>query len=693
MKADCSSNDFKQFRSMKSTGSLLSSQGHVQDVSPTGLDQGGLGQGGFSQAGLGASRWSDPSSRNAVGDTVDLGTANITSSLFEAEIPVAKNAQTCTVHYSNGDVYAGNYVEDDEQAGGKRHGYGTYTYFPGPHMFFKAYQGQWREDSRHGYGMMFYRNGSVYVGDWEDNSRQGLGLHFDTAGATDVMGTLPAHRYEGQWLQDQRHGLGAEETKSESYFGNFFCGERKGKGVRMRLSRAGAMVCEVLEGDSITALPDALELALDEEDLGSSKSPSGPADGSSPARVRHRSCSSAASATSTSSRGCSARSPQLWREREIAAFLACLGIGRAVCLKVRERKVGSPVEFLDKSNSEMRREFGLSSPVERLLVRHSLKRLLDAHKWDNSPPHQMHSVLSDPVLGKCILPFSELSVMDMIAQGGYGTVYTGVLEAARERCGSPNVAVKEMQGDFRVSLHELLREAYVMASLSHENVCTFVGVCSDEGLQKHYIISELMDCGLHEMIHRPGDVSGWSGKLTIELSLILGQGICAGIGHLHGANLVHADIKSSNILLRLSRPHPIPKICDFGHAAVRTFPSGASRCGTPHWAAPEVLRSEALGQPADVYSIGVLLWELLSQQMPHQDLTYGQVLAAVGWTGLTPDMGALPEIPADVKKLLRQCLRFAPSDRPRAKDVQRRMRRIVEQARLRAVRMLADFLN
>merc|ERR1719401_2361784 len=117
-----------------------------------------------------------------------------------------------------------------------------------------------------------------------------------------------------------------------------------------------------------------------------------------------------------------------------------------------------------------------------------------------------------------------------------------------------------------------------------------------------------MDCSLSDLVHRPRGVS-WNGSWTLLLVLTISKGIGAGITYIHSMNLVHADLKSSNILVDLSRL-PVPRICDFGHAAVRHFPAAHHLLGTPHWAAPEVLRGEALGPAADVFSFGVLLWPL-----------------------------------------------------------------------------------
>jgi len=297
-----------------------------------------------------------------------------------------------------------------------------------------------------------------------------------------------------------------------------------------------------------------------------------------------------------------------------------------------------------------------------------------------------------------MVPAEELRLVGKISQGGYGTVYRGLLQPrGKEKdsnlCRHQEVAVKEMKGERRVRLHELLKEACVMASLHHTNICTFIGVCTDITGRKHYIVSELMDCSLFDLVHQQYKLH-WHGDLTTVLVISIAMGICAGIVYLHARRLVHADLKSSNILIDYSSSvQLVPRICDFGHAAVRTHPVPHHRCGTPHWAAPEVLRSEALGPAADVYSFGVLIWEMLARKLPHRGLSFGQVLASVGWAGWTPDLSALPEVPAELRRLLQMCLSFVPVDRPTSKDAGRRLRRIPKQANNVAYSMLAEFFS
>ncbi|CAJ1431779.1 unnamed protein product [Effrenium voratum] len=807
-----------------------------------------------------------------------------------------------SVQFVNGDVYTGNCKQFPE--GERRHGIGTYVYSSGTHDVYKQYHGQWQEDKKHGYGVLFYRNGGVYVGQWTNNQKHGLGVLLDNA--TQEPAGMPTYRYEGLWLEDQQHGLGAEEADLVSYFGNFTNGQRAGRGVRMNLAKMGSSSgVEVMDANSRpTPFLEALERELDElykeddlqrktspnmsdeaalmaalkesnasatfhfgqsagaaarasltdisfeapapssnenesgststasakrstplliprngsnNDFGTPATPAlqagaasfcggsfmgqrisspgtsmgqttpmqygvtGPAgsDRRSSSESRRLCSSDAADGTGHGSfvfamheendfispqesrlerrpipEECSQRdldngvvqrltrqgskagdlhtagmagsaghvlltpqdssttktkrpqqirkSPLLWTEDELAAFMSCLGLSSEVCHRVMRQQIKGASQFLSMSNGQLRKALGLVTPVERLVVRHALKRLLDAARWENNVcGHKGMDILSDSVLSHFIIPKEELTLVSKISQGGYGTVYRGVLEPKVDRAGGTFqarrthlVAVKDMKGERRVQLYELLKEACVMASLSHPNICTFVGVCTDTVQRKHFIISELMDCSLFDMIHQPYKLR-WHGELTVSLSLSLGTGIISGICYIHQKNLVHADLKSSNILIDYtsSSRNPIPRICDFGHAAVRCHPSPHHRCGTPHWAAPEVLRGEALSPAADIYSFGVMMWEMLTQKLPHKDMSFGQVLASVGWAGWTPDMTQLPELPREVGRIIKECLRFAPTERPLGKDVVNRLKRFPKQVRMKTLKLLASFLG
>lgn len=816
-----------------------------------------------------------------------------------------KSSLRAPVHFKNGDVYEGTiHVGDDGSE--KRQGYGMYTYSTDSHDKYKLYRGQWFDDKKGGFGMLFFRDGGAYVGQWKANDRHGVGVVVGTGGCADP-GALPSYRYEGEWAEDRPHGLGVEETVDSLYCGQFVRGRRQGSGMRMRTNIMGVKGCSVLRCDQWQPLSEVLEAGegdfqpLDRPHPGAlplgsipssgwlppvstvqfpspatqwppqarssgqlrSKAPpeagsSGAAGQAPPASFR--SCRSdrtsaetpgftsflrpgaggdsdatpnmfggwtsllpgvseskggarngehgalrspaagpgspLASASYTNgrqrrrvlgigmtpdaSRGTSAarepsfgsgssgiadlpkaaaateeeetapsqaqvllatpscaaiatpprstawrtlrspiagapplaqeaknrvrrmaRCPMLWDEGELATFVSCLGLDPSVAERMRRSKVKGASQLLEASDSDMIRNLGLQTALERLVVRRSLQRLLESDRWENSAGgRSFRDVLTDPVLGAYVVPLEELVLGKAISEGGFGRVYRGILCAPvkdgklRNEAGRPRVvAVKEMKGDHHMQLYELLKEARVMASLKHPNICAFVGICADtKPLGRRYIMSEMMDCSLYDLVHRPQRVE-WNGSLTVRLAVTLTQGICSGIVYIHARNLVHADLKSSNILIDHSSSVLRPRICDFGHAAVRPVPSPHDRLCTPHWASPEVLRREGLGPAADVFSIGVLLWEMLTKRLPHKGLSFGQVITAVGWASLVPDLASLPEVPEALRLLISECLSFLPSMRPRALEVQRRLSSIPHRAKSAALGMLAGFMG
>lgn len=393
------------------------------------------------------------------------------------------------------------------------------------------------------------------------------------------------------------------------------------------------------------------------------------------------------------------RCPTLWGEPELAAFLSCLGISESVTNLIRQHQIRGPARLLEKSNRDMHL-LGLTDPVQRLLVRKSLQRLLEIDRYENIVVGQrIGDVVGDTVLCSHIIPLEAITISSSISQGGYGQVFRGTLRPCHrstdpKRQDVCNIALKEMKGaQQKIQLHELLKEAHVLASLHHKNVCRFLGVCANRSPQgKRYIISELMDCSLFDLIHSPHKLR-WRGDLNLALANSLSIDICDGITYLHQKKLVHADLKSSNILVDFSATPIVPKICDFGHAAIRPFPAPHSRCGTPHWAAPEALRGEALSEAADMYSFGVIFWEMITKKVPHYGLSTCQVLATVGWAGLPVDLDLIKNCPEGIESVIEACLSNTPSKRPTAKIAKNRLRRVKSDVKHEALAMLKDFFG
>ncbi|KAI3728130.1 hypothetical protein L6452_16760 [Arctium lappa] len=108
--------------------------------------------------------------------------------------------------------------------------------------------------------------------------------------------------------------------------------------------------------------------------------------------------------------------------------------------------------------------------------------------------------------------------------------------------------------------------------------------------------------------------------------------VAKGMNYLHTSNpiIVHRDLKTPNLLVDKNW---VVKVCDFGMSRMKhhTFLSSKSAAGTPEWMAPEVLRNEPSNEKCDVYSFGVILWELATLRVPWTEMNSMQVVGAVGF--------------------------------------------------------------
>ncbi len=180
-----------------------------------------------------------------------------------------------------------------------------------------------------------------------------------------------------------------------------------------------------------------------------------------------------------------------------------------------------------------------------------------------------------------------------------------------------------------------------------------------------------------------------------RLARAVAAGVARGMAALHARRppLLHLDLKSPNILLDKSWN---VKVADFGLSRLKreagaAAPSGGAGAGTPEWMAPELLRGEPVGEAADVFSYGVVLWEALTGRAPWAELLPVQVVAAVGFQGR-----ALPPPPAGADPVLAslcaRCLAPAPAARPSFADVVAELEAAFSPARLHAslVHSLSD---
>ncbi len=201
-----------------------------------------------------------------------------------------------------------------------------------------------------------------------------------------------------------------------------------------------------------------------------------------------------------------------------------------------------------------------------------------------------------------------------LGRGGMGSVLLGVRDDEQFK---RHVAIKVIKRG--MDSEDLLRrfelERQVLATLNHPNIARmYEGGITEDG--RSYFVMEHID-------GQPLDQFADSHRLTINERLTLFRSICLAVHYAHQSLIVHRDLKPGNILVT---PDGVPKLLDFGIAKllkpewspVQAAPTAAeARLMTPEYASPEQVRGESVTTATDVYSLGVILYELLTGHRPY----------------------------------------------------------------------------
>jgi serine/threonine-protein kinase len=199
----------------------------------------------------------------------------------------------------------------------------------------------------------------------------------------------------------------------------------------------------------------------------------------------------------------------------------------------------------------------------------------------------------------------------LVAQQGSGGM--AVIYKAIDQSLGRTVAIKILRPSLTSDPAFLARfrnEARSVANLQHPNIVTVHDVGNDGAT--HYIVMEFIEGqDLKKVIKA-------SGALPLERALKLAIQICGGIGFAHRAGIVHADVKPQNILVTKD---DLIKVTDFGIAQAFSEAAPGERqqvvWGSPHYFAPEQARGEKPTPESDVYSIGIVLFEMLTGRLPY----------------------------------------------------------------------------
>ena len=285
------------------------------------------------------------------------------------------------------------------------------------------------------------------------------------------------------------------------------------------------------------------------------------------------------------------------------------------------------------------------------------------------------SLPDDPLAGRVLS--GRYRLMELIGRGGMGAVYR-----AHHILMDKPVAVKVLRAELSSDTEAVARfhrEARSASRLDHESIIRVTDFGqTDEGLL--FLVMELLDGeNLAQVIKR--ESLSWRRAATIARDIALG------LGHAHEQGVIHRDLKPENVvILRRGKGRQLVKVLDFGLAKLihEAGPHGSDDdevpgrsltrtgvvFGTPEYMSPEQAEGRTLGPHTDLYALGVVLYQMVTGQLPFSAPTFLALIAKTVHDTPPPPSTVAPErrLPSDLEALILRCLAKSPEDRPNSAE-------------------------
>ena len=291
------------------------------------------------------------------------------------------------------------------------------------------------------------------------------------------------------------------------------------------------------------------------------------------------------------------------------------------------------------------------------------------------------TVDSAPRVGYIGKRLGRFLITGELGRGGMATVYR-----AHDSELGRDVAIKVMHGFFtgRVDLEaRFRREASTVATIRHPSILNVYDFAAPAGEEPGYIVSELIEGpGLRSV------TEGRGGRLRPEVAAMIVTRVAEALGATHAAGIVHRDVKPDNVLIDRAGGHARVVLTDFGVAHISnmdTMTATGAVLGSPQYMSPEQARSEEVGATSDVFSLGVMLYQLCTGHLPFSGKDPLAVITAILRGQYRRPSEIEPRVGPDLEKVIVRCLQSEPAARfPDGKAVAAALRAALDDTRVAA---------
>jgi len=253
------------------------------------------------------------------------------------------------------------------------------------------------------------------------------------------------------------------------------------------------------------------------------------------------------------------------------------------------------------------------------------------------------------------IEYQELTFFNQIGKGAFGVVHRGEWRGV-------SVAIKMTAIPDEPAKEELILEAKLMREIRpHKNITQFFGICPSPLC----LVTEFVARGsLYDIIH--------SNEIIDEdTNFKIVEGIAAGMLHLHSEGIIHRDLAARNVLVKKNFN---VKVADFGMSRIdleqKELNVTNATTGPLKWMAPEALIDKVYTQKTDIWSFGVLIFEIIKRQLPYKDLDPTQTCIRIASKKISLlSYLKREEHPEVLVNLMERCLQYQPQERPSFADI------------------------